>query len=124
VEAAFLGAALRKLPDVDQAIIRARAQTAKLDGPCPLLDQGRCSLYPARPIICRTHGLPLLVGEGPERRVDFCPENFQGVDTLPASALIDLEKLNRLLATVNAVFLRDTGLSDERITIAAALLVP
>jgi hypothetical protein len=92
-----------------------------------LLENGVCQLYAARPIICRTHGLPLLLGEAETRRVDYCPENFRGLDALPASAVIDLERLNTTLAAVDALFVSavspDRLPGGERLTIAEALLL-
>jgi Fe-S-cluster containining protein len=126
VEGMALAQALAGLPGAAAGRIRARARRAAADGPCPLLEAGACQLYAARPIICRTHGLPLLVGEPGERRIDYCPENFRGIDTLPAGAVIDLERLNSTLAAVNALFVSevfpDRPPGQERLSIAEALL--
>lgn len=44
---------------------------------CPMLVDDRCSIYAARPLICRTQGLPLLLeADDGEAEVDFCPLNF------------------------------------------------
>lgn len=89
------------------------------DERCPLLKDERCLLYEARPIICRTHGLPILFIEGEERRIDVCPKNCQGIDHLPGEAVVDLERLNTLLAAVNALYLREFGIRlPERIPIS------
>ncbi|MGB4598489.1 MAG: YkgJ family cysteine cluster protein [Trichlorobacter sp.] len=86
---------------------------------CPLLKDQRCLLYEARPIICRTHGLPILLLEGEQRRIDVCPKNCQGIDHLPGEAVLDLERLNTLLAAVNALYLREFGIRlPERISLA------
>lgn len=126
VEAVNLAQALHGLPGPEAARIRDRARRSVADGPCPLLENGVCQLYAARPIICRTHGLPLLLGEG-EMRVDYCPENFRGLDALPAAAVIDLERLNTTLAAVDSLFVSavspDRLPVGERLTIAAALLL-
>jgi len=47
--------------------------------PCPVLDprSGRCELYAARPVACRTYGPPLLF-EGEEAA--SCPLCFRGAD--------------------------------------------
>jgi Fe-S-cluster containining protein len=126
VEAAALAAALKRLPAPAAEHIRARAAQATPAGPCPLLEEGACLLYADRPIICRTHGLPLLATGEEGRRIDFCPDNFRGLDTLPAAAVVDLDRLNTLLAAVNALFVSAAPGSDaaapERLSIAEALL--
>lgn len=88
------------------------------DERCPLLKDDQCLLYEARPIICRTHGLPILISDGDERRIDVCPHNCQGLDHLPGEAVVDLERLNTLLAAVNALYLREFGIKlPERIAL-------
>ncbi|MBF0301883.1 MAG: YkgJ family cysteine cluster protein, partial [Desulfamplus sp.] len=45
---------------------------------CVFLDSnGLCRIYPARPLICRTHGYPIVIKTDTENRVDYCPKNFQ-----------------------------------------------
>ena len=46
------------------------------DETCPLLLEKRCVIYDARPIICRTHGLPILYHEAERAFVDYCRLNF------------------------------------------------
>jgi hypothetical protein len=128
VEGAALGAALAQLPAAQVARIRQQARQADPAGACPLLHQGSCLLYQARPVICRSHGLPvLLAGTQGERRIDHCPENFRGVDRLPSGAVLDLEVLNATLATINRLFVAQffRGPSgSERLSIADFLLYP
>jgi uncharacterized protein len=125
VEAVALAAALHELPAAEATRIRALAAGASPDGPCPLLENGLCLLYESRPIICRTHGLPLLALQDGKRTVDFCPENFQGLASLPGSAVIDIDRLNTTLAAINALFVADlfhgSPPGKERLTIAEAL---
>lgn len=65
-------------------------------GECKYLVDNKCSIYDHRPIICRTHGFPLvrLNEELEEYEVSFCHLNFKGVS---------LEKFNS-----NNVFFEDT----------------
>ncbi len=124
VEGVALALALQSLPGKQRNRLRRKARESRPDGPCPLLEDGACLLYHARPVICRTHGLPILAGDG---RVDFCPRNFGGLAALPGDAVLDLERLNTALAGVNALFVAehfsDHPPGKDRLTIAEALLL-
>ena len=124
VEAAALAAALDALPEAEAEDIRGHVAEHATRERCPLLHNHSCLLYGARPIICRTHGLPIIFGTGQERRIDYCPRNLTDRETLPGSAIIDVDNLNSLLVAVNALFLSKSDVLDmpERITIAEALL--
>lgn len=126
VEAAALQAALQALPDEEQAAIRRHVAAQAAGERCPLLKDQRCLLYAARPIICRTHGLPIIYSEEGQRKADCCPLNLNdGQPPVSGSAIIDLDKLNPLLVAVNALYLShaDSGDLPERLTIAEALKV-
>jgi Fe-S-cluster containining protein len=124
VEAAALAAALDALPEEEAESIRGHVAEHAEGERCPLLHKHLCLLYGARPIICRTHGLPIIYGTGQERRIDYCPRNLTDSESLPGSLIIDLDNLNSLLVAVNALFLSKSDVLDmpERITIAEALL--
>lgn len=49
---------------------------------CAFLKAGQCSIYNARPIICRTHGYPLINmnDDGDQWELSFCELNFTNVD--------------------------------------------
>lgn len=126
VEAMALAYALTRLPANEIEAIRLQAEASDPDGPCPLLVNDRCALYEHRPIICRTHGLPILTPEESGRAVTWCHENFTGIDTLPGTAVIDIDRLNIILDSVNRLFIQDFFMSQpeqERLTIAEALLL-
>ncbi|MBF0469129.1 MAG: YkgJ family cysteine cluster protein [Desulfamplus sp.] len=91
---------------------------------CVFLDQDMCTIYPVRPLICRTHGYPVAVktemdavskdtqklscdaDTRKEIRIDHCPENFQNI-TLNREHLIDLEHLNTILFSINSIFVKE-----------------
>jgi Fe-S-cluster containining protein len=126
VEAAALHVALEALPDAERDAIRRHVAAQAGRERCPLLLNHRCLLYAARPIICRTHGLPIIYSEGDQRKVDCCPLNLNEDDPpVSGSAIIDLDRLNTLLVAVNALFLShaDSRGLPERLTIAEALKV-
>lgn len=105
--AALLEAASQLAPDQLQQL-KEQLNTPHNDDRCPLLLDNRCLLYQARPIICRTHGLPILFDDESGRRVDVCPLNCQGMTRLPGDTLINLEQLNELLVSINALYLRES----------------
>ena len=91
------------------------------EGDCPLLHEGTCLLYEHRPVICRTHGMPLVVEENGLRRVDCCPENFKdgALNTLSGDSLLHLERVNLLLVSINRIFAAARGIdAGQRISIA------
>lgn len=108
VEALALSRAFENLPGEDRARIETeikRIASRETDRPCPLLIDHACMLYPARPLICRTHGYPLYMEKEGEPLVDFCPENFKEAASFSGDDLLSLEQLNTTLTAVNAHFL-------------------
>lgn len=128
VEAVTLRLALDEAaPDIRDRI-RKKAHDAldDPDGPCPLLDGSICLLYPARPIICRTHGYPILVDQGRGKILDHCPLNFTDGLEIPRKHILDLDTLNLTLAAVNRLFMEemfDDPDAMARILMAEALLM-
>lgn len=125
VEAAALNAALDTLPADEVDVIRSKIREHAGGERCPLLHHHRCLLYAARPIICRTHGLPILYREEDQRHVDCCPLNLEQCESLPGSAVIDLDQLNTILVAINALFLAQAEYPaelPERLSIAEAIL--
>lgn len=83
---------------------------------CVFLNSNSCSIYSCRPVICRTHGYPLMKNG----MIDFCPKNFTGTRSIDSGFILDLDALNRALASINIIFLkenRDDFFNRERITL-------
>lgn len=118
--------ALRNLPG-EKAEEILRHVSAHANGErCPLLLHHRCLLYEARPIICRTHGLPIIYTSEGQRNSDCCPHNLTESESLPGTSVVDLDKLNTLLVAVNSIYLSQSG-SDEspgRFTISEVIITP
>lgn len=121
VEAAALLEAARQLTSEQYQQLKKLLNSPLQGDRCPLLLNDRCLLYQARPIICRTHGLPiLLTNGGGEQRVDVCPLNCRNMTHLPGEALINLERLNELLVSINALYLREaTADLPERVCLTS-----
>ncbi len=65
------------------------------NGSCTFLVNDSCTIYDARPVICRTQGLPLYVSS--ENSLDYCPLNFKSGDP-EKSDWLNLERMNTLLS--------------------------
>lgn len=124
VEADAVAEAIIALPDEIQQRVTQQAQQVAADEAeglavaCPLLVDDRCSIYAARPVICRTQGLPLLfTAEDGASEVDFCPLNFtatDALDDLTEDKLVALETINLRLAMMNLQHCRAQGIADEQ----------
>jgi len=113
VEAAFLSAGVRTLPEVQQNQLReragryleARARLVSEKGEqeawgglppegtrlaCPALDEGICTVYEWRPLICRKYGIPLYNPEKPDR-VFACERNFRAGEEIEDGRLIQIQ---------------------------------
>lgn len=113
VEAQPIREALKNLPKASQTQIQTQA--SKDVDHCPMLIDHACSIYEARPVICRTHGLPIAFqpkdAEEGEVFLDVCPLNFTAegsLENLSLGEMLDIDRLNLRLAAVNMVHCRDT----------------
>ena len=102
-----------------------RTQKRKNRSRCALCVNGRCLAYPARPVICRTHGVPLLLDKG-KTVASSCGLNFAGRDLagLPRSHVLDTTVVTGNLIRLNMAFCMAAGrrdLASERFTMAAVL---
>jgi Fe-S-cluster containining protein len=118
VEAAEIRAGLLRLPAEQRARVRSRGvrelEREALGEPSPrcalLEDDGRCSAYESRPLICRTQGHALRYPSGfvplaaVMRRtesgdVTWCPLNYTERAPAPEDVL-DAERVDQILALV------------------------
>jgi Fe-S-cluster containining protein len=106
------------------AAVLARAQQ-KIDehdteGPCPALDpsSGACDLYEARPVTCRTFGLPVRLGDDELPPCRLCFTGASPAEVTAARVTIDPDGDEQALIEA----LSACGIADESTTIADALL--
>ena len=122
LEALAILAGLERMPSEERRPLRQAAR----DGapPCPLLrpGDGRCALYEHRPIICRTHGLPVLYREEgrEEGSLSVCHLNFTDGD-VPGEIVLDGGVLAAALALADRLVRQELGLppGEDRIQITA-----
>ncbi|WP_246157130.1 YkgJ family cysteine cluster protein [Oceanispirochaeta crateris] len=94
-------------------------------GSCALLKEKSCSFYSNRPLICRTHGLPLLylteeydakgtrvAPEIPDWQISWCDLNFTSVtdetmeEVFDPEDVLNMEEWNTHLKQLNQEFLK------------------
>lgn len=93
-------------------------------GRCVLLRDGLCAIYGARPLICRTQGLPLgYVDEEREAvEVSACDLNFADDYAFGYDELLLMDRFNTRLAELNGEYCEAAGLNPrQRIAIADLL---
>lgn len=95
IEAAALREALAALEPALRERVRTQGHAPERER-CALLVEGRCSVYAARPLICRSHGLAVVADAGV---VDHCPLNYVDQE-VPRASMLVLDAVNRPLAVM------------------------
>ena len=133
MEALVVLSGLSALDPGTREAVRGRANAS--GPPCALLHRGLCTLYRHRPLLCRTHGLPLLYdpndldgliagssdGAAQEPELSWCPLNFVD-DPPPNGAVLRASVLYAALAVSDQLALRHPALADvstDRVSIRA-----
>ncbi len=84
---------------------------------CIFLREGACTVYRARPVLCRTQGFPLLYRGDRENsdtvELSLCERNLTGIEEISFEQVIDMDAVNLSLAAVNMRFLQDKGRYEE-----------
>lgn len=92
IEAERIEARLRTLPSALRERVRAQANDPDR---CAMLVEGMCVVYEERPLICRSHGVPVRV----DGQTQCCPLNFAEVEA-PRDSVLALEAVNQPLAVM------------------------
>lgn len=101
-----------------RAALAAQAAAAPEDRCAALDDSGRCTIYAARPIVCRSHGAPVRLRQGSLPVVQSCHRNFTRTSPDP-DCILDQTTLSALVLAVD----RDAGGDGSRIDLAGLLAV-
>jgi Fe-S-cluster containining protein len=103
-------------------LARAERQQAEQDteGPCPALNPvtGACELYAARPVTCRTFGLPVRIGNDDLPPCRLCFTRATPAEIAAARVTVDPEGAEQSLIDG----LSACGIADESTTVGEALL--
>ncbi len=116
VEAAAIRAEVASWPDHQREALVANAASGPTDRCAALDPSGRCLVYAARPVVCRSHGAPIRMRIDSLPVVQSCYRNF--TDTTPdPDCVIDQETLSTLSLAVD----RAEGGDGTRIDLATLL---
>jgi hypothetical protein len=128
VEAAAIEAAIDAMPAEARAAVAAAAQRPvdRDDPRCAALDgDGRCLVYDARPLVCRSHGVPVRTRAGGLPVVTSCELNFtaHGPAAADPDCILDQTTLSTVLLALDAAHAQATGaVAGERRDLAEVLL--
>ena len=116
LEAATLARAIAAMPSSARASLSEHARRADSSVCAALADDGSCMVYAARPLICRSHGVPIRYGRSVDDAsadkvrlpvVTACFKNFGGgtaLDALAAELILDQTTVSATLGALDAAF--------------------
>jgi Fe-S-cluster containining protein len=112
VEADYIVNWFNKLDSIDKKQLIHKWQTEKqhkqlnfnqeLTEACVFLKQEECTIYKARPLICRTQGLALNFEIDKQAFVDICPLNENMLQEISPKQILNLDLINMILASLQS----------------------
>jgi hypothetical protein len=87
---------------------------------CVALAAGRCLIYAARPLVCRSHGAPIRMRDARSLPVvQACSNNFiaHGPSAVDPDCILDQTTLSTMVLAID----REAGNDGQRIDLAAAI---
>lgn len=87
------------------------------EGACALLHEESCTIYEARPLICRTQGLAMTFKDEAQQFIDVCPLNEDMLDVLQESEFLNLDLLNMILSQIEKLDSKD--IRRERVKLSS-----
>jgi Fe-S-cluster containining protein len=91
--------------------------------PCPALDQGVCSIYDFRPLMCHKFGMPLYNPDRPDQ-IFACELNFKNGEEIEDARLIQIQTgIHQAWKKLRSEYSEGGGYHDaEPLTVARAIL--
>jgi Fe-S-cluster containining protein len=116
VEAEAIRTLVVAWPAARRAALIGRPDERRGGTSCAALDDaGRCRIYDARPVVCRSHGVPIRLREGSLPVITACHRNFTARGPAAADPDCILDQ-----ATVSTILFALDG-DAERVELAALL---
>lgn len=102
IEVWFNGLDKKRQKEIVEQINSKKDKNENFNGkvvkPCSFLHEGFCSIYPVRPLICRTQGMAIMFKSEDENFVDICPLNLEMLSVIANQEVLNLEILNHILS--------------------------
>jgi hypothetical protein len=116
VEGEAIRQEIARWPLAQRAALLANATTAAPDRCAALSPSGRCLIYAARPIVCRSHGAPIRMTVNSLPVVQACFHNFTQTTPDP-DCILDQTTLSAMVLAVDC----DAGGDGSRIDLAEVI---
>ena len=87
----------------------------RAEGACAFLRNDSCTVYEARPLICRTQGLAMLFNEDEQPFLDICPLNESALEDIEENEILNLDLLNNILAQMEQQDAKNTDRDRTRL---------
>lgn len=121
VEASNIRKWFAGLSSDQQDSIREKWQRRQTEGSCAFLRDESCTIYEARPLICRTQGNALRYVEEGEPYIDICPLNEEMIEEMEDKDVMNLDLLNTIISKLETESAK--GVDRPRISLKDLKLV-
>ena len=102
IELEYLMEGFIGLPVETKIKVQENIKTMEKGGRCPFLTDKLCSVYPYRPIICRTHGLAYLMKDG-RANVPYCVNEGKNYSKIYKEGELLAEPIKENLSTQSLI---------------------
>ncbi|MBU0968257.1 MAG: YkgJ family cysteine cluster protein [Proteobacteria bacterium] len=111
LEAALLRQAIGRLDEQ----VKKKIQSQAAGSSCPLLVDRLCVVYQSRPLICRTHGLPIAYVDYERQAIEVsaCPLNFAEDYDFEQDELFFIDPFNGELVRLNEEYCTALGINSK-----------
>ena len=100
IELEYLMQGYLTLKDEEKIIVQNNIKNVVKGGACPFLIDKKCSVYPFRPIVCRTHGLAYICKDEIVK-VPYCVQTGKNYAKVYENGQIEINPIKENLDTVS-----------------------
>lgn len=120
IEANYIRSWFQTLPPERKEALRSAWKKESPASACAFLKNDACTIYEARPLICRSQGLAFKFQEKGTSYIDICPLNEELLATITEKEILNLDLLNLILSQLEN--LDAEGSARPRVKLSELLL--